>query len=150
MPRKGVYRPKVPIGDAADPESLWNYLQRFSQWQLEKNYSPKTVEGREVSLGYFIAWCAERGLMRPQEITKPILERYQRHLFLRRKKDGEPLSARTQIAFTTPDPGLLQVALQGQPHPLQPGLRAGDAAPGAAPAASHPDRAGGGENPRRT
>jgi integrase/recombinase XerD len=102
MPRKGVYQPKTPIGDAADPESLWNYLQRFSQWQLEKNYSAKTVEGREVSLGYFIAWCAERGLMRPQEITKPMLERYQRHLFLHRKKDGEPLSTRTQIAFTTP------------------------------------------------
>lgn len=102
MPRKGVYRPRTPIGDAADPESLWNHLQRFSQWQLEKNYSARTVEGREVSLGYFIAWSAERGLMRPQEITKPILERYQRHLFLHRKKDGQPLSARTQIAFTTP------------------------------------------------
>lgn len=77
-------------------------MRRFSQWQLEKNYSAKTVEGRETHLGFFIQWCQERGLTRPQEITKPILERYQRHLFLRRKKDGNPLSARTQIAFTTP------------------------------------------------
>ena len=102
MPRKGQYRPRQPIGDAADPDSLWNHMLRFSQWQLEKNYSAKTVEGRETHLGFFIAWCHERGLTRPQEITKPILERYQRHLFLRRKKDGNPLSARTQIAFTTP------------------------------------------------
>jgi len=92
----------VPLGDAADPDSLWNHMRRFSQWQLEKNYSSKTVEGRETTLGFFITWCLERGLTRPQEITKPIIERYQRHLFLHRKKDGQPLSARTQIAFTTP------------------------------------------------
>lgn len=102
MPRRGQYRPKAPLGDAADPDSLWNHMKRFSHWQLEKNYSVKTVEGREVSLGFFITWCLERGLTRPQEITKPILERYQRHLFLHRKRDGQPLSARTQIAFTTP------------------------------------------------
>ena len=57
MGRKGEYRTKAPIGNAADPESLWNYMRRFSQWQLEKNYSAKTVEGRETSLGFFIAWC---------------------------------------------------------------------------------------------
>ncbi|MFN8959650.1 MAG: site-specific tyrosine recombinase XerC [Hyphomonadaceae bacterium] len=51
---------------------------------------------------HFIQWAHTRGLTRPSEITKPILERYQRHLFLHRKKDGNPLSARTQIAFTTP------------------------------------------------
>lgn len=102
MPRKGQTRPKQAIGNPADPDSLWNHMRRFSQWQLEKNYSHRTVEGRETHLGFFIQWCQERGLTRPQEITKPILERYQRHLFLRRKKDGNPLSARTQIAFTTP------------------------------------------------
>jgi integrase/recombinase XerD len=102
MPKKGQSCPKVAIGNPSDPESLWNHMRRFSQWQLEKNYSPKTVEGRETALGFFITWCQTRGLTRPQEITKPILERYQRHLFLHRKKDGNPLSARTQIAFTTP------------------------------------------------
>ena len=102
MPKKGQTRPKAAIGNPADPDSLWNHMRRFGQWQLEKNYSAKTVEGRETSLGFFISWCQTRGLTRPQEITKPILERYQRHLFLRRKADGNPLSARTQIAFTTP------------------------------------------------
>jgi len=102
MPRKGQTRTKPALGDARDPDSLWNHMRRFSQWQLEKNYSAKTVEGRETSLGFFITWCLERGLTSPREITKPILERYQRHLFLHRKKDGNPLSARTQIAFTTP------------------------------------------------
>jgi len=102
MPRKGETRPKVPVGDVRDPDSLYNYLLRFNAWQAEKNYSPETIEHREVALRTFIAWAADRGLIRPHEITKPILERYQRHLFLRRKKDGEPLSARSQVAFTTP------------------------------------------------
>ena len=102
MPRKGQTKAKMPIGDAADPDSLWNHLQRFSQWQREKNYAEATVENRQDALGRFIGWAYERGLTRPQEITKPILERYQRHLFLYRKKDGQPLSSRSQHARTTP------------------------------------------------
>jgi len=35
-------------------------------------------------------------LGRPVDITRPILERYQRHLFLLRKPDGKPLTFRSQ------------------------------------------------------
>jgi hypothetical protein len=56
MPRKGQIKSKTPIGDVHDPDSLWHHMQRFSQWQLEKNYSPKTAEHREVAtLGVFRA-----------------------------------------------------------------------------------------------
>jgi len=102
MPRKGQSKPKAPVGDVRDPDSLYYHLQRFNEWQLEKNYSEKTIEGRDVSLRYFIIWAAERGLIRPQEITKPILERYMRYLFLYRMKNGEPLSVRSQHARMTP------------------------------------------------
>jgi len=102
MPKKGQYTPLGVIGDPRDSESLYHYLQRFLAWQREKNYSEKTIEGREVYLRYFIAWCDERGLCRPNEITKPIIERYQRYLFLYRKKDGEPLSTRSQHTRITP------------------------------------------------
>ena len=53
-------------------------------------------------LRYFILWCDERGLTKPQEITKPIIERYQRYLFLYRKKNGEPLSTRSQHVRVVP------------------------------------------------
>lgn len=102
MPRKGQRTPRGVIGDPRDPESLYRYLQRFLAWQREKNYSEKTIEGREVYLRYFIAWCDERGLARPNEITKPVIERYQRYLFLHRKKNGEPLSTRSQHTRITP------------------------------------------------
>lgn len=102
MPRKGETRPRVPVGDPYDPNGMYQHMRRFSAWQLEKNYSPRTVEGREDALSRFILWAYERGLTRPQEISKPILERYQRHLFLYRMKNGRPLSTRSQHARTTP------------------------------------------------
>ena len=54
MPKKGVKTERPPIGDINDPESLYNAMRRFLQWQAEKNYSPKTIENREVYLRYFI------------------------------------------------------------------------------------------------
>jgi integrase/recombinase XerD len=96
MAKKGQTTPPTVIGPANDPASLYHQMQPFLQWMLEKNYSPRTVDNRELYLRYFIQWCDERGLTRPTEITRPILERYQRHLFLHRKKDGQPLSTRSQ------------------------------------------------------
>ncbi|MBV1777403.1 site-specific tyrosine recombinase XerC [Burkholderiaceae bacterium DAT-1] len=96
MGRKGERTALPPIGDVRDSNSLYNHLQRYCQWLREKNYSAATIESRELYTRYFISWCDERGLKRPHDITKPILERYQRYLFLYRKDNGEPLSARSQ------------------------------------------------------
>jgi integrase/recombinase XerD len=95
-------KPSPVIGPANDPASLYHQMQPFLQWMLEKNYSTNTVANRELYLSYFIRWCDERGLTRPTEITRPILERYQRHLFLHRKKDGQPLSNRSQSTRIVP------------------------------------------------
>ena len=113
MPRKGQTKRKATIGDARDGDSLEAHMLRFSQWSREKNYSERTVENREAALRPFIAWCAERGLTSPREITKPILERYQRHLFLYRKADGEPLSVRSQHVRTTPIKALFKWLSRG-------------------------------------
>jgi integrase/recombinase XerD len=102
MPKKGQYTPPSVIGPKNDPGSLYHQMQHFLQWMREKNYSDRTVGNRETYLRYFIFWCDERGLSRPQEITRPILERYQRYMFLYRKKDGQPLSTRSQSTRITP------------------------------------------------
>jgi integrase/recombinase XerD len=67
-----------------------------------QNYSEHTVRNRRVHIGYFIHWCVERGLTEPVEVTRPVLERYQRHLFHHRKKNGEPLSFRSQHSSLVP------------------------------------------------
>lgn len=96
MARKGSHTPLPPIGDPADGNSLYNWMRRFLAYQLERHYSPRTVGNRETYLRYFILWAEARGLHHPQEITKPILEAYQRHLFHHRKANGQPLSVRSQ------------------------------------------------------
>ena len=72
------------------------YVVRFLEWSAAVGLSDQTVISRKRALHRFIAWCDERDLHRPQDITKPILERYRRHLFHYRKANGEPLSFATQ------------------------------------------------------
>lgn len=77
-------------------------MARFLTSLAVRNYSPATIEDRRHGLSAFILWCAERGLERPNEVTKPVLERYQRHLYYHRKSNGEPLSFRTQAQRMIP------------------------------------------------
>lgn len=88
------------IANLADPRGLYRLLQDYLTWLRVKHYSPYTVGNREYYLLWFLEWAGHRGLMRPTEITKPILERYQRHLFYYRKKDGNPLSTQDQYNRT--------------------------------------------------
>jgi integrase/recombinase XerD len=67
-----------------------------------QNYSAYTVKNRQAHIGFFLQWCKERGLSEPVEVTRPVLERYQRHLFHYRKKNGEPLSFRSQHSCLVP------------------------------------------------
>lgn len=61
-----------------------------------------TVKNRRVHLGFFLEWCANRSLTEPSDITRPVLEQYQRHLFHYRQKNGNPLSFRSQHSRLVP------------------------------------------------
>jgi integrase/recombinase XerD len=67
-----------------------------------KNYSPYTVRNRRVHIGFFLDWCEERGLREPVDVTRTVLESYQRHLLHYRKSTGDPLSFRSQHARLVP------------------------------------------------
>jgi integrase/recombinase XerD len=96
MSRKNPPLSQTPVGDAHDPESLYNHMRRWLAYLETKHYSPETVDSRRSYLRYFLIWCEERGLTKPWEITRSILERHQRHLFHYRKANGEPLAVATQ------------------------------------------------------
>jgi integrase/recombinase XerD len=89
-------------GDPNDPEGLLVWTKRYLEWLRMKNYAERTVENRRVYLNFFIGWCEARSLSRPVEVTKPILERYQRHLFHLRKDNGQPLFFRAQHSRLVP------------------------------------------------
>ncbi len=72
------------------------YLNCFIESSAVSGLSETTVEIRRRMLSRFILWCDERDLDQPQDITRPILERYRRYLYHYRKVDGQPLSFATQ------------------------------------------------------
>jgi integrase/recombinase XerD len=87
---------------AYQPGTLGAYAEEYCEWLAQKNYSPQTIKGRRTYLGFFVDWCAQRGLSEPPEVTKPVVERYQKHLYHYRKKNGDPLSFRSQNAQLVP------------------------------------------------
>jgi integrase/recombinase XerD len=99
---------KRALTDRSDPQGLAAFVVRYLEWLAVHNYSASTIENREVYLGYFVIWCTERGLRSPREITKPILERYQRSLYHWRKKNGQPLTFRAQHARLIPIRGFFR------------------------------------------
>lgn len=75
------------------------YLVLYLNHLRTRAFSAHTIETRDASIRRFIVWCDERGLQQPTEITRPIIERYQRHLYAYRKRDGQALSLHAQIQY---------------------------------------------------
>src|SRR5882672_8480906 len=89
-------RPRRPVASLDEREGFGVWGERYLEWLAVRNYSPRTVGNVDKALRGFIGFCEARGIVRPAEVTKPILERYQRHLFhYRREKDGRGLGFRT-------------------------------------------------------
>lgn len=74
-------------------------LHRYQQTMLMRGFSENTINRRQFQLERFIRWCEERSLAQPQEITKPIVEAYQRYLFYGRDTYGRPLSLASQRLY---------------------------------------------------
>ena len=119
MPRKGqklkhrkpeAIKPPGPprheTHDALAHNRLLRYMEDHFEWMLVTGYSPDTVRARRQSIRRFIGWCDERGLADPREITRPMLERYQKYLFYYRKPDGKdsgaPLTLGMQYQYLAP------------------------------------------------
>ncbi len=49
-----------------------------------------------MTLGKFILWCDDRCVTRAADVTRDMIERYQRHLLYYRKRDGQPLGLSSQ------------------------------------------------------
>ncbi|MDM5182216.1 site-specific tyrosine recombinase XerC [Massilia sp. DJPM01] len=88
--------------DPAAGNLLRSYQNAFLEWTVTSGLSESTASIRRRALDGFILWCDERGLDRPQDITRPILQRYQGHLYHYRKADGAPLSFNTQATRLMP------------------------------------------------
>jgi len=100
---------RLPSPEPAARNPMRTYQREFCEWTVTRGLSPNTARLRQWTLDLFIAWCDERGLGHPGEITRPILQRYQRHLYLMRTAKGKPLALCLPIKGK-PLPGPVQTA----------------------------------------
>ena len=85
-------RTQIPI----EHNGIYPFQVRYLDWLLVRGYSSETKKLRDNALRTFIEWCDQRDIQKPQDVTKPILDRYQRHLFHYRKDNGKPIAFSTQ------------------------------------------------------
>jgi len=94
--------PRRPEDDPLAGTLLVRYMELHFEWLLMSGHTQEGVRSRRTPIRRFIAWCMERGITDPRDITKPMLERYQRHLFYYRKSDGAPMTSGTQAGLLAP------------------------------------------------
>ena len=96
MPPRGERRQRKPLPHEDEPDSIGAWCLKHCEWCRTHAYSEDTIEHRLCELTGFVRWADDRGLITPHDVTRPALEAYQRHLFHTRKKNGHPLSFRSQ------------------------------------------------------
>ena len=84
-------------GDLQSSLGMGRMLREFTQAQQMKNYSANTVQAHRKRCNDFILWCQGRSITKVDQVTRPILQRYQKHLFYYRQKNDKPLSFRSQL-----------------------------------------------------
>jgi integrase/recombinase XerD len=76
--------------------SFASLVPRFLVACAVEGLSERTVETHRFGLRLFASWCEEREVRAAAEVTRALVERYQRHVHFYRKKNGLPLSASSQ------------------------------------------------------
>lgn len=82
--------------DRRDAHTLASLVDQWLARLQSRAYSPRTVAARTWALRSFLTWAEPRGLLRPAEVNKAVLEAFQRGLWAYRKDDGQPLAVATQ------------------------------------------------------
>jgi len=72
-------------------------MEKFLTWREAMNYAEGTLKRLRGDLRAFLLWSSQRGIEESKDVTRPILESYQRHLSRYVKANGKPLGISTQI-----------------------------------------------------
>jgi integrase/recombinase XerD len=94
--RQGGQAPHPDPFDHAAPDALARWRDAYLEALAARNYAPGTLRNRRHRANLFLTWAAERELTRAGQITRPILETYQRWLWRQIKPNGERLGWSTQ------------------------------------------------------
>ncbi len=95
-------------GAPGDLRGLLAAMRRYLEHLGVRGYRPQGMATAERYIRDFIGWADERGATHPSQVTRAVLERYQRWLYHYRKKNGEPLSIASQRAKVVPLKGFFK------------------------------------------
>ena len=95
-------------GAPGDVRGLLAAMRRFLEHRAVIGTPETGLHQLERYLRDFIEWGEARGISHPQQVSRPVLERYQRHLHYYRKKNGDPLSIVSQKSKLAPIRGLFK------------------------------------------
>jgi len=79
-------------------QNLDAWSARYVESLGVRGLSPRTLTTAENALSLFARWCGERGVVEPREVSRAVVERYQRWLYHVRKTNGQPLAVGTQYS----------------------------------------------------
>jgi integrase/recombinase XerD len=92
----------TPPRTPSDLQGLTAALNRYLEHLGTRGYRPMGIATAQRYIRDFIDWCQERGVSHPSQVSRQVVERYQRWLYHYRKKDGEPLSSAGQRCKLVP------------------------------------------------
>lgn len=84
-----------------EPDGFITLTCAYLNWMRVHNYATSSVDYADRMLRKFTAWCAERGITRPKDVSRRVLERYQQWLYAYRTEDNRPLKMSTQANHLT-------------------------------------------------
>jgi integrase/recombinase XerD len=123
--KNALYRLRrfVPRAVRVDPSArnpMHADVRTYLEYWRTMGYREAGVLLRQKALKRFVAWADARGLRSAAELTLPLLERYQRDLFLYRKADGTSLAMTSQQLLLVPLKGFFKWLARSRRIPANP------------------------------
>jgi len=117
--KKNVRR-KTKVDGQEGLETMWfrntslpASAETYRRYLAIKGLPESTLRVRFVHPNMFLAWCQGKRILRPIQVTKAVLEMYQRYLCLYRKKNKQSLAFASQHACICKYPSAAHRNLQG-------------------------------------
>lgn len=111
---------RLDAGAPNDLRGLTAALRRYLEHLGTRGYRPSGIATAERYIRDFIAWGYERGVTHPSQVSRQVIERYQRFLYHYRKRDGTPLSVAGQRCKLVPLRGFFRWLTKAAEIPANP------------------------------
>ena len=87
---------RKPVAELSIEDGFGVWFERYHKHMQVNGYTEQTLTQKRETIRYFVAWCEERGLEKPYQVTEEVVNRYKHHLHYAPSQTGEPLSVSTQ------------------------------------------------------